>query len=142
MEEAIIWFRKSRSNQQQLIDYENLDNDLVKFLKNTLNENKYPLLWIPSNELRNKQKIFGKAIFSAKYSAEWTYLHKTGVRTKMVILKVIYNSRNNCELLIKEALINLEDINGKYYSAFIHELTMHTRSDLCENIVRFLGVTK
>ncbi|CAG8473755.1 14722_t:CDS:2, partial [Dentiscutata erythropus] len=37
-----------------------------------------------------------------------------------------------------KALTNLADINGNYYATFIHELTMHTRSDLCENIVRFL----
>ncbi|CAG8755240.1 14324_t:CDS:10, partial [Gigaspora margarita] len=44
--------------------------------------------------------------------------------------------------VICKALINQNDINGKYYRAFIHELTIQTRADLCENIVRFLGVSK
>ncbi|KAF0533316.1 kinase-like protein [Gigaspora margarita] len=44
--------------------------------------------------------------------------------------------------VICKTLINLKDINSQYYSAFIHELTMQTRADLCENVVRFLGVSK
>ncbi|CAG8736689.1 21678_t:CDS:2, partial [Gigaspora margarita] len=44
--------------------------------------------------------------------------------------------------IICKTLRNLEDINSKYYSAFIQELTMQTRVDLCENIVRFLGISK
>ncbi|CAG8823245.1 22198_t:CDS:2, partial [Gigaspora rosea] len=44
--------------------------------------------------------------------------------------------------VVCKTLRNLEDINGKYYSAFIQELTMQTRVDLCENIVRFLGISK
>ncbi|CAG8502784.1 5039_t:CDS:2 [Dentiscutata heterogama] len=50
--------------------------------------------------------------------------------------------KNASRNVVCKALINLKDINSKYYAAFIHELTMQTRADLCENIVRFLGVSK
>ncbi|CAG8759407.1 5297_t:CDS:2, partial [Dentiscutata erythropus] len=52
-----------------------------------------------------------------------------------------YWTKTHSNVVCKE-LTNLTGINGKYYTAFIHELTMHTRSDLCENIVRFLGASK
>ncbi|CAG8727641.1 20165_t:CDS:1, partial [Racocetra fulgida] len=102
MEEATKFLQRARSNQSQHVDYENLDIDLVKFLESSMSENKYQLFWISPSELKNKQKIFGTAKLSAKYSAEWTYLHKTGARTKKVILKLIYESRYNHDQLMKE----------------------------------------
>ncbi|CAG8462307.1 247_t:CDS:2 [Racocetra persica] len=163
-EESLEQYLKSnkdvpRSNQSQHVDYENLDIDLVKFLENSMSENKYQLFWISPSELRNQQKIFGTARLSAKYSAEWTYLHKTGARTKKFIdwgelidvskidggyFGFIFNAYwiKTQNFVICKALTNLKDINNKYYTAFVHELTMQTKADLCENVVRFLGVSK
>ncbi|RIB20161.1 kinase-like domain-containing protein [Gigaspora rosea] len=67
-----------------------------------MSENKYQLFWIPFKELRNIQKIIGKALLSAKYSAEWTYLYKNRVRTKMVLMKLIHRSRYDRGQLMKE----------------------------------------
>ncbi|CAG8707940.1 12012_t:CDS:2, partial [Racocetra fulgida] len=107
--------KKARSNQHQHVDYENLDIDLVEFLKNSMLENKYQLFWIPPEELK------------------YIRLQKT--------VRYAYWKKTHSDVVCKE-LVNLKDINGGYYDAFIHELNMHARSDLCENIVRFLGVSK
>ncbi|CAG8451132.1 1161_t:CDS:2, partial [Scutellospora calospora] len=57
-----------------------------------------------------------------------------------LIIKAYWTKSHN--YVVCKTLTNMNDINDKYYAAFIHELTMQTRSDLCENIIRFLGVTK
>ncbi|CAG8463396.1 7213_t:CDS:2 [Racocetra persica] len=72
---------------------------------------------IPWNELSNFSKL-DEGHYGLVSKAYWTRTHSN---------------------VVCKALINLKDING---TAFIHELTMHTRSDLCENIVRLLGVTE
>ncbi|CAG8591736.1 24834_t:CDS:2 [Gigaspora margarita] len=44
--------------------------------------------------------------------------------------------------VICKELTNVDDIKCDQYTAFIHELTINTRIDCCENIIRFLGVSK
>ncbi|RIB22056.1 kinase-like domain-containing protein [Gigaspora rosea] len=120
------------------VDYnEDTENDLINIpvplvnstepyeeeLANELFENeikKKSIKFIPWSELNDISKL-DEGHFGFIFKAYWTKTH------------------NN---VVCKALINLKDINGKYYSAFIHELTMHTRTDLCENIVRFLGTSK
>ncbi|CAG8541054.1 30514_t:CDS:2 [Gigaspora margarita] len=120
-----------------LLNYnEDTENDLISIpvplvnstepyeeeLANELFENeikKKSIKFIPWSELNDISKL-DEGHFGFIFKAYWTKTH------------------NN---VICKALINLKDISGKYYTAFIHELTMHTRTDLCENIVRFLGAT-
>ncbi|CAG8568483.1 6368_t:CDS:2, partial [Cetraspora pellucida] len=94
---------------------EDLENDLFgnEIMKKSIK-------FIPWNELNNISKL-DEGHFGLIRKAYWTKTHN--------------------DVVCKE-LVNLEDINGGHYDAFIHELTMHIRSDLCENIVRFLGVSK
>ncbi|CAG8460881.1 27723_t:CDS:2 [Racocetra persica] len=97
--------------------YTNLNESSDELFENEIVKS---IKFIPWNELNNISKL-DEGYFGLVRKAYWTKTHS--------------------DVVCKE-LVNLEDINGGYYDAFIHELTMHTRSDLCENIVRFLGVSK
>ncbi|CAG8503247.1 21479_t:CDS:2 [Dentiscutata erythropus] len=92
---------------------------ILKYL-NLENEIRKKSRFIDWDELRNVSKL-DEGYFGFIFKAYWT------------------NARRD---VVCKALINLKDINSKYCAAFIHELTMQTRADLCENIVRFLGVSK
>ncbi|CAG8475792.1 5212_t:CDS:2 [Cetraspora pellucida] len=58
------------------------------------------------------------------------------------IIRKAYWTKIRACVICKE-LTNIKDIKCNQYTAFIHELTIHIRiGGLCENIVRFLGVSK
>ncbi|CAG8473792.1 14724_t:CDS:2 [Dentiscutata erythropus] len=135
-----------------------------------MSENKYQLFWIPFNELRNTQRTEIGPISVPRPLVNSTdlddeelvnELFENEIKKKSIKLMLwielgnmsrhdeghfgtifkAYWTKTHSNVICK-ALTNLKDINGKYYAALIHELTMHTRSDLCENIVRFLRVSK
>ncbi|CAG8484253.1 9978_t:CDS:2, partial [Gigaspora margarita] len=140
------------------IDDENLDIhlDLIKFLKNSLDEKKYPLFWILSSDQILSYWKNDIISFYESYPVDYeedkgTYLTSvpnTLLCTTRVNDEEYFGSITNAywikahKNIVCKTLRNLEDINSKYYSVFIQELTMQTRIDLCENIIRFLGISK
>ncbi|CAG8817466.1 10913_t:CDS:1, partial [Gigaspora margarita] len=79
-----------------------IDPNVDGFLKEMMLKNSVP--WIPFNELeKNIQTAYiGKVIII--YSAEWTYSHKYGVRTRKVRLDLLTESVNH-EMLLNEVNI-------------------------------------
>ncbi|CAG8632810.1 5218_t:CDS:2, partial [Ambispora leptoticha] len=55
----------------------------------------------------------GDGGFSTVYSAEWTYSHDHGVKTKMVSLK-IFDAYKDCKILLKEAPFTILLSFGEY----------------------------
>ncbi|CAG8605643.1 23878_t:CDS:2 [Cetraspora pellucida] len=105
--------------QMKIVNSIKLNEDL----ENELFENeimKKSIKFIPWNELKNISKL-DDGHFGFIRKAYWTKTHSD---------------------VFCKGLVNLKYTNGGRYDEFIHELTMHARLDLCENIVRFLGVSK
>ncbi|CAG8501944.1 10416_t:CDS:2, partial [Racocetra fulgida] len=101
--EAAKFLQRTRSNQHQHVNYENLDTDLAEFLKNSMSENKYQLFWIPFEELRNKQRIIGEAVLSAN-EIDLISVSKSPVNRPELIEKLFGNS---AEEINEEYLGNL-----------------------------------
>ncbi|CAG8477786.1 306_t:CDS:2 [Cetraspora pellucida] len=75
---------------------------------------------IPWEEIQFKEEI-GKGNFGTVNKGYWTKTH---------------------EYVACKKITNTKDINDKQSTAFMNELKMHVKLNLCNNIIRFLGVTK
>ncbi|CAG8486833.1 25195_t:CDS:2, partial [Gigaspora margarita] len=108
------------SISKSLVNFTELSEHFEKINEHFETEIKKRSKFIEWDELSNISKL-DEGCFGLVFKADWAKTHSN---------------------VVCKALINLKDIGDKHYTAFIHELTMHTRADLCENIVRFLGVSK
>ncbi|CAG8542939.1 6803_t:CDS:2, partial [Racocetra persica] len=125
------------------VDYgEDSEVDLINVPKSPVNHPELIELFGNSAEEINEEYLENEIREKSKF-IEWDELSNISKLSEgcfgLIFKAVWIKTHNN---VVCKALINLQDINGRYYTAFIHELTIHSRADRCENIVRFLGVSK
>ena len=56
------------------------------------------------------------------------------------VFKAYWSQINNH--VVCKKLTNMGDIQGQFWDALQHEIQMQSRAHVCENIIRFLGITQ
>ena len=74
---------------------------------------------------------------------EWDELtHKSEVGSGNFgsVFKAYWSQINN--YVVCKKLTNMDDIQNQFWDALQHEIQMQIRAHVCENIIRFLGITQ